>query len=61
MRGDFVQQHYRIRRGIGMGKSRRLGQNQVQNQRLLLTGRTFGRGPLLLPVDHRQDRPDEGR
>ena len=41
MRGDLVQQQYRIRLRFRTGKSRRLRQNQVQNQRFLLAGRTF--------------------
>ena len=57
MRGDFVQQQYRIRIGFGTGKSLRLGQDQIENQGLLLAGGTFGGGPALLPMDHRQIAP----
>ena len=61
MRGDFVQQQYRIWLRFRTGKSRRLGQNQVQNQRFLLAGRAFGRRRGLFAVTHQQDRPGAGR
>ncbi len=51
MRGDFVQQQYRVWRRFCTRKTRRLGQNEVQNQSFLLAGGAFRRRTVLFGVN----------
>ena len=57
MRCDFIQQQYRVWSRFCTRKTRRLAQNQVQNQGFLLAGGTLGRRSVLFGVDDRKIAP----
>ena len=57
MRRHFVQQDYRIRLVFDTGKSRGLGQNQIENQGFLLAGGALGGGAVAAPVNDLQIAP----